>query len=56
MMAIKEKSPTWEKVSDINNINGGVRTLPVLRAHLVPSTGDGHHLALHQYRHVKAPA
>jgi hypothetical protein len=53
MMIMKEKSPTWEKVSDINNINGGVRTLPVLRPCLAPSIRDTHQLALNQYRHVE---
>ncbi|WP_131359920.1 hypothetical protein [Aquitalea sp. USM4] len=53
MMPMKEKSPTWEKVSDINNINGGVRTLPVLRPFFAPSICDTHQLALNQYRHVE---
>lgn len=53
MMPMKEKSPTWEKVSDINNINGGVRTLPVLRPFFASSIRDTHQLALYQYRHVE---
>ncbi|KJV24909.1 hypothetical protein VI06_20640 [Aquitalea magnusonii] len=53
MMPMKEKSPTREKVSDINNINGGVRTLPVLRPFFASSIRDTHQLALNQYRHVE---
>jgi len=53
MMAMKEKTLTAREVSAKTIINGGVRTLPVLRPYLAPSTSDGHQLALNQYRHVE---